>query len=256
MKTFDQYMAERGKQSELDELRRTFRYDQAKAQYESQGYYGGVDEYLEATNPAVAMFEKSQKAASDYLEKNPFYYDEQWLKDTKAQVQSEVDLEPYYKEKVSTYLDDVSTQKSRANEDETTLLKELDRQQKVFQKEDAVSYQQARSAALEGLSDANLIGSGEGMRQTNIGDISHTTGVENYLDTNAAKKQQAQTTTSRLLSDLDKNSSRFQTEVEREKELQVQSEILNRKKEKQDYWTAGFQKATGQIAPGYQAYLG
>lgn len=40
MKNFDTYMAETGQQSTLDELRKTFKYDSAKAQYEQQGYYG------------------------------------------------------------------------------------------------------------------------------------------------------------------------------------------------------------------------
>jgi len=38
MPTFDQYMAETGQQSKLDELRKNFQYDTAKSQYESGGY--------------------------------------------------------------------------------------------------------------------------------------------------------------------------------------------------------------------------
>ena len=40
MATFDQYMAESGQQSTLDQLRKNFQYDTAKSQYESQGWYG------------------------------------------------------------------------------------------------------------------------------------------------------------------------------------------------------------------------
>lgn len=40
LKSFDQYMAETGRQSDLDELRRTFKYDQAKSDYERTGSFG------------------------------------------------------------------------------------------------------------------------------------------------------------------------------------------------------------------------
>lgn len=39
-KTFDQFLSESGRQSELDDLRRTGRYDAARSQYESTGGYG------------------------------------------------------------------------------------------------------------------------------------------------------------------------------------------------------------------------
>jgi hypothetical protein len=41
MKSFDQYMAETGRQGELDSLRKNFGYDKAKSAYESSGGYGG-----------------------------------------------------------------------------------------------------------------------------------------------------------------------------------------------------------------------
>ena len=40
MKSFDTYMAEVGQQSTLDQLRKDMKYDEAKRQYEQQGYYG------------------------------------------------------------------------------------------------------------------------------------------------------------------------------------------------------------------------
>lgn len=39
-KSFDQYLAETGRQSTLDELRRTFKYDAAKSEYDRTGSYG------------------------------------------------------------------------------------------------------------------------------------------------------------------------------------------------------------------------
>lgn len=39
-KSFDQYLAETGRQSELDDLRRNFKYDAAKSEYDRTGSYG------------------------------------------------------------------------------------------------------------------------------------------------------------------------------------------------------------------------
>lgn len=44
-KTFDQYLAESGRQSELDTLRKEGKYDRAKSEYESSGSYGGLNPY-------------------------------------------------------------------------------------------------------------------------------------------------------------------------------------------------------------------
>lgn len=61
--TFDQYLAESGQQNTLDELRRNFQYDKAKAQYESSGGYGsgssgGVQSVQDIMNQ---MYEQQKK---------------------------------------------------------------------------------------------------------------------------------------------------------------------------------------------------
>lgn len=204
----------------------------------------------------VNMKRDQEQKVADFLKENPFAYDEAWLTATKQQVQEEVDLDPYYKEKVSNYLDDVQTTKSRANEDEATILKELDRKQGVYLKDEAATYQQARENALEGLTQANLLDTGVGKRASNVQEIQRETGIKDYLDTNALRKQQAQQTTQRLFSDLERDAGRFTTGVEREKALNVQSELQTRKQEALDQYQQGFLKATGQVIPGLQYYLG
>lgn len=217
------------------------------------GFSGGdpVDDYLnQITSTLTSIVNPTFSEVDKYLQDNPFAYDDAWLDATEKQVREEVDMEPYFKEKLSNYIDDVKTQKERANEDETTLLKELDRQENVYLKEDTLSYQKARENALEGVSGAGLVGQGAGMREVNRGDISHQTGLNDYLDRQDLRKQQAQTTTSRLLSDLETGQKRFETELGREKELYTQSEIQNRKQDKYNYWEAGLKTAQSGLG-GY-----
>lgn len=222
------------------------------------GTEGQLDSYLsqQKNNVLVNMFQQQQGRVEQYLKDNPFAFDEQWLKETERQVRDEVGLEPYYKEKLSNYLEDVSTTKERAQEDEQTLLKELDRQENVYLQQDKQSFQKARESALEGLSGKGILDEGAGQRELNRGDISHEAGVGDYLSKQDLRRQQAQQTTSRLLSDLGREEGRFTTELEREKQLQIQSEVQQRKQEKQNYWEAGLKKAQGAIVPGYDLYLG
>lgn len=213
--------------------------------------------YLDQISQTLTTtFGQSQDKVAQYLKDNPFAYDDAWLAATEKQVKEEVNSEPYYKEKLSNYLDDVKTRKDRAQQDEATLLQDLEREQKYYLKEGSLQYQKSREAALQGISDQNLIDTGSGQRELNRGESSYKSGVENYLGTQEARKQQAQQTTSRLLSDLQTNENRFTTDLEREKQLQVQSQIQQRKQEQQNYWQAGLLKAQGQVAPGVNAYLG
>lgn len=202
------------------------------------------------------MAESQQKKVDDFLKNNPFAYDDAWLQQTRQQVQQEVDSDPYYKEKITDYINDVETKKSRAQEDQATLLKELKKEEDYYLKNDKINFQETRSAALEGQSQAGYLDSGMGSRERNIQNIQHEAGVESYLGKNDSTRQAAQQATSRLLSDLGTQQGRYEREVGREKQLNVESELLNRKDEKLQQYQSAFQKATGQIFPGYNAYLG
>lgn len=210
-----------------------------------------VDSYINTIKDTLgAIVDPKFQEVDKYLKDNPFAYDEEWLSNTEKQVRDEVEMEPYYKEKLSNYLDDVKVTKERAQEDETTLLKELDRQEKVYIEQDTLAYQKARESALEGLSDAGMIGQGGGMRELNRGEVSHETGLQDYLSQKDLRAQQAQQTTSRLLTDLGTEQNRFELDLGREKDLQVQSEIQNRKQDKYNFWEAGLKTAQSGLG-GY-----
>lgn len=216
-----------------------------------------LDNYLSQQRGTLeSVIETQQKSIAEYLKNNPFGLDDAWLKATEKQVREEVDLEPYYKEKLSNYIDDVKTTKTRAQEDEGTMLKELERQKNVYMKDEGLQYQQAREQALEGLSGKGLIGQGAGERDLNRMESSREAGLGDYMDRTDLKKQQAQQVTSRLLSDLGRDEQRFTTDLGREKQLQVQSEIQQRKQEELDRQTQGFMKATGQVLPNMSLYTG
>lgn len=232
---------------------------------------GGIEQSTSSTSDGQAYLDQikstlegivskqygAESSSADYLTKNPFKYDEVWAKVTKdfqGTLKEEVNADPYYKEKLSNYLEDVETVKTQAQEDTDTLLKELDRQEKVYKQQDATSFQQAREKALEGLSGAGMLDTGAGMREKNVGDISHEVGLQSYMDTQDLKKQQAQTAQSRLLSKLQTESGRFEKDLEREKALQVETQLQKKMQENINYWKAGFEKATGNVAQDYMLY--
>lgn len=65
LKPFDTYMAESGRQSELDKLRRTFQYDAAKAEYERSGRYG--DSARSSSTPSMGNFSDILKQTQNLI---------------------------------------------------------------------------------------------------------------------------------------------------------------------------------------------
>lgn len=207
-------------------------------------------------NKFLQMVEQQGKNVDEYIKNNPFALDDAWYETTRAQLKDEVNSDPYYKEKLSNYLQDVDIQKQQAGEDTAQLLKELDRQENVYQQSERTQFQQARDAALEGQSQAGTLTTGAGSRDRNIQNINRQASLEDYGARKDLRAQQAQQAQSRLLSGLDLQTSRFKTDLEREKALNIETGVQQRAAEQNDRYKAGLEKASGQILPGYQTYLG
>lgn len=196
----------------------------------------------------------SEADIQKYLKEHPFALDDAWMKTATESINTQLD--PYYKEKLNNYLSDVKTNKDRAMGDEQTFLNELDRQQKVYFKDDAAKYQEIKRNALEGQTDIGLLGTGEGQRQLNLQDRSHNLNVQNYLDTNKYKTEQEKTSTNRYLQDLETNSTRFQTDLGRQRKYDFESMMLGRKQEEYDRYKAGLDKKFSSYIPSsVSAYL-
>lgn len=224
---------------------------QQSSYQQPQQQQNSVDSYLNTIKDTLsAIVTPKFSQVDDYLKNNPFAYDDEWLKTTQDQVKQQVDMDPYYKEKLSNYVSDVETKKSRAMDDQETMLKELDRQEKVYTKQDTIAFQKARESALEGLSASGMVGDGSGQRDLNRAGISHDVSVNDYMSQQSLRKQQQQQATSRLLEDLGTQQSRFTTDIEREKQLNIQTEVQNLKQEKYNYWDAGLKTAQSGLG-GY-----
>jgi hypothetical protein len=244
--------------------------DSAGNKYTTQeqvdGFYSrqnqpNVEDYVQnlkqqIMSPIEEAAAKQQKTIEQYLKDNPTGFDEAWMDITRKQVSEEVNSDPYYKEKLDQYLGDIEKTKTRTQNDEQTFLKELDRQDRVYKNEEAGRFQEARMSALEGLSTSGNLDTGEGQRQLNLQNRDRQIGMEDYSARTDLQKKTKEQQVNRLIEDLDTNKTRFSTDVEREKQYNIQSGVQQRKTEKYNNWAAGFQKASGQVAPGYNFFLG
>lgn len=78
MKSFDQYMAESGQQSTLDNLRKTFQYDSARSQYEKSGSFGqsqqsfggNAGNFEDTVRRAQALQQEAYKPIINQLQSN------------------------------------------------------------------------------------------------------------------------------------------------------------------------------------------
>ena len=153
-KPFEQYMAESGRQSELDELGRSGGYAQAKAQYESGQFGGGTMDAGSFVNQAFQNAEKEISFLEQYTKEHPFSFDEELAKQS-----STAEYEPYYSELLEDYLTDVGVKKDTI-QDEQKLLSALRTTPEGTAGEYNRAYSRAVAQAEEGFAGSGMFFSG------------------------------------------------------------------------------------------------
>lgn len=168
MKTFDQYMAESGRQSELDSLRASGQEGAARAQYESSGSYGGggsggggsaYDVMMQMQNELAAKMEELGNRFKQYETDNPFTFDE-----LLAQQSAEERLSPYYEAELSDFVKGVTRQRETIG-GERDLLTQLNT---LSSGAAARNLDQAVKASGEGYAGKGMFFSGERESQTGL----------------------------------------------------------------------------------------
>lgn len=199
-----------------------------------------------AVNDAIAQRKITDfKNVDQYLKNNPLTLDDLFLEQTKQLVKEQVIEEPYFKEKLSNYIEDVETQRSRAQEDTTSIIEDINRKEREYLTTDKVNYQQTRQAALEGQTDTGTLGTGAGQRDLNIQDITRQNKLDSYLADADKAESNAQQNLQRTTENLDLSKKRFTTDLEREQQLRIESEIQQRKQEELDRRNTAFRQYVG-----------
>lgn len=155
-KTFDEYMAETGRQGELDELRRTFKYDEAKRAYESGGmdYQVNVDrlnqntdayfnELLDGYQGRLDLVIKQIDQAHETALGNNDTETAKFLEKVADAAEARMGRIPYDYEKFTGRENtDYSTAMSRLKEDQQLLLKDFNEKSALARQDQGTSLNQ------------------------------------------------------------------------------------------------------------------
>jgi hypothetical protein len=246
MKPFRQYMAETGQQSTLDDLERNFKFGEAEAQYNSQGYYGSgpnSNQIGQQSNiPSVEDFVKAitdtlPKPPPPYSEVNPFYFDEQNAKDLAT-----AEFSPYYDELIQDYMKDVDTTKTRLGEDKTKILSELESQKDYFMQNEGTNLDRMIRGIKEGYESKGLYFSGENQRTQGEAQSDYQSKLDDYMRQYQYKTTGYQTDYQRGLEDVTSAATKYNRDVGREKETAITGQVGQLKGEAMDEYLLGAQK--------------
>lgn len=245
--TFDRYMSQSGRQAELDAIRRTpGGYEQAKAQYERQGYYGQAGQPQtaeEAMNQMMGELERKYTELGErylaYEEATPFSFDE-----ALARASGEERLGPYYKAELDDYIGGIERQRESV-EGERTLLTELNRIATGREKRDL---EEAIKASEEGFAGAGLYESGARLRETGLQEIG---GAERRKE-REARLGYGVGALGRREEEIGAGERTYRRRAGAEEETALLTDIEQQRRQKRAQWEVGRMEALGPEFMGRQ----
>jgi hypothetical protein len=233
MKTFEQYMAENGKQGELDALRARAdgSYEAAKAQYESTGGGSGdpaTDFINKIIDSVTQPLKEAMSRAEDFDKNNPFAFDE-----VLARKSSEERFDPYYTAELRDYISGVNRSRTRSAEDEQKVRRELDTTTEMTSGKLRRNIDETIRNTEEGFSGAGLLFSGARERETGMQRVEGEETLGSYLTGQDSQRQASLNRQSRTVEDLAAGEATTRRRATAERETQLQTDVQQQKTEEQ-----------------------
>lgn len=202
-KTFDQYLSESGRQSELDALR--FKtdgsYERAKAQYEGGGSYGSGDPAKDFINSILddltRPLKEATQRAGEFDKNNPFAFDEVLARDSANER-----LSPFYESELRDFMTGVTRARGRTIQDEEKFRQELDTTTENTSARIRRNIDETIKSSEEGYAGSGLLASGARERTTGIQGIEGGENLNDFMRKQTAARNEAATNKSRALEDL------------------------------------------------------
>ena len=132
----------------------------------------------------------------DFMGSNPFAFDESLARNMATEK-----YKPYYTEVLSDFVDPLREKITRSTEDETKVLTELTRQEKLGATQISRETQAALDAAREGFAGSGLLGSGIANRAEGVQGIQASETMGDFMAKSAYQKDQQQTNANRFRTD-------------------------------------------------------
>lgn len=243
-KTFEQYLAESGRQAELDALRAKAdgSFERAKAAYETgdAGITGdpATDYINKIIDSITAPLKQANERAGQFDSNNPFSFDELLAKQS-----AEERLSPYYESELRDYVSGANRARGRTMQDEQRLRRELDITTETTSGRLKQDIQETIKSTEEGFASSGLLNSGARERATGITDTRGSEDLSSYLRGQDYTRNQSVNRESRNLEDIAAGQNTYQRKLSAEQatslttdvEQQRQQALAKRELERQNY---------------------
>ena len=239
MATFDQFMAESGRQAELDQIRSIpGEYERAKATWESQGgFYGpggraatAEDAAQQLIDAQLEVFDKTFGEAFRKLEKfdkdNPFVFDQEL-----ARASAEERYDPFYDAELRDFMTGVERQRGRTVQDEERLRRELTASTESYVGRARRELDQALESSREGFAGAGLYFSGKRLRREGEIGIEAEQEKGDYLRRQGLRGEESTLRQERGLADIATGEATYKRRFGAEKETTFLTDIAQQRRE-------------------------
>ncbi len=244
-KSFDQVLAETGRQNLLDEIRsRPGGIEQAISIFNATG---SVDQAINnvlgggggnvpignqeiANNPVDAIMNQVQQVideqlkisgqASQFLKDNPFAIDEEL-----ARKSAEERLDPFFQAELDDFTEGINLQRQRSEEDESRLQQELTTSTDTLIGRSRRRFQQALQASKEGFAGAGLFLSGRRERAEGTAAVEQQESEQDLARRKGLGIEESKTRQTRLKQDIGLRERTFGRQQKAARETAVQTDV-------------------------------
>lgn len=244
MKNFDAYMAESGRQAELDALRGKAdgSYERAKAAYE-QGDAGitgdpATDYINKIIDSITSPLKQANERAAKFDSENPFAFDE-----ILAEQSANERLSPYYETELRDYISGANRARGRTLQDEQSFRRELDTTTETVSGRMKQDVEETIRNTEDGYASSGLLSSGARERATGVTQTRGTEDLSTYMRGQELRRQDSLNRQSRTMEDLAAGQQTYERKLGAEKatalttdiEKQRQESLARREMERQNY---------------------
>lgn len=231
-KSFEQYMAEAGRQSELDALRARAdgSFEQAKAAYETgtSGVTGdpATDYINKIIDSITAPLKQANERAAEFDANNPFSFDEML-----AQQSAEERLSPYYESELRDYVSGANRARGRTTQDEQRLRRELDISTEQVSGRLKQDIDETIRTTQEGFASSGLLNSGARERATGVQATKGEEDLGSYLRGQQYTRDQSINRQARNLEDIYAGEQTYTRKLGAEKATSLTTDVEQQRKE-------------------------
>jgi len=230
-KNFEQFMAESGRQGELDRLRAIpGEYERQEAMWRN-GQFGASDNsYVDAALTASDPLLEAEKKISSYLQGK---YGKNWydIDEEQYRASAEEQYDPYYNAELDDYMTGITRQRERGSSDEEKLRSELTTQTENYVGKAKREIDSALESSKEGFAGAGLYFSGKRISKEGKIGVAGEENIRDYTREQGLRSEESSLRQKRQGEDIDTAEGSYKRNWTADRETNLRQNMLGQEKE-------------------------